>query len=77
MDSKLADYRASGTGAKGNKMSATNFRIENIQKATVNGRAVKIFTAFKKQGEAFVHVGQFSAPQKTANKNLWSIANEG
>ena len=56
-------------------IDATDFRIEDIRKATVNGVAVKIFKAFKKEGSAFVFAGQFSAPQRTANKNLWMIAN--
>lgn len=54
--------------------TAADFRIEQIQKATVNGKQVKIFTAYAKQGDAFVHVGKFTAPAKTANKNLWTIA---
>lgn len=50
----------------------SNYRIENIQKATVNGQRVKIFRAYEQQQEdgAFVHIGQFSAPIKTANKDL-------
>lgn len=46
------------------------YRIEDIQKATVNGRAVKLFKAYELQGDAYVFIGQFAAPQKTANKNL-------
>ena len=56
-----------------NTKTATDFRIEQIQKATVNGKAVKLFSAFEKRGDAFVHVGKFTAPAKTANKNLWLI----
>ena len=56
--------------------TATDFRIENIQKATFNGRQIKMFTAFIKQGASFVHHGKFSAPVKTANKDLWKIAAE-
>ena len=55
-------------------MTQADFRIENIQKATLNGVAVKLFKAFKKQGDAYVFVGQFSAPARTAKKNLWLIA---
>ena len=54
--------------------TSADFRIEQIQRATVNGRAVKMFTAFQKQGDAFVHFGKFTAPAKTANKNLRQIA---
>ena len=54
-------------------MANANFRIENIQRAQVGGRAVKLFKAFKRQGDAFVFVGQFAAPARTANKNLWLV----
>ena len=56
--------------------TAADFRIENIQKANVNGKQVKMFTAYIKQGDSFVHHGQFSAPVKTANDNLWKVAAE-
>ncbi len=56
--------------------TAEDFRIGNIQKATLNGRQVKLFTAFVKQGGAFVCFGKFSAPIKTANRDLWKIAAE-
>ena len=56
--------------------TAADYRIENIQKATLNSRQVKLFTAFVKQGDAFVHCGKFSAPVKTANRDLWKIAAE-
>ena len=52
----------------------SNFRIEEIRKATVNGSLVKLFKAYKLQDDAFVFIGQFTAPQRTANKNLWLIA---
>lgn len=55
---------------------AEDFRIEDVRKATVNGQSVKLFRAYKKQGDAFVHVGQFSAPQRTADKDLWKVAAE-
>jgi hypothetical protein len=54
--------------------TSADFRIEQIQKATINGRKVKLFRAFKKQGASFVHLGTFSAPLNTANRNLWLIA---
>jgi hypothetical protein len=56
--------------------STADFRIENIQKANLNGRQVKLFTAFLKRGDAFIHHGRFSAPVKTANRDLWKIAAE-
>jgi len=54
--------------------TAADFRIEQVQKATMNGKQVKLFTAYEKKGDSFVHIGKFSAPAKTANKNLWLIA---
>lgn len=55
-------------------MNAADFRIEEVRKATVNGQSVKLFKAFRKSGDAFVFCGQFIAPAKTANKNLWQVA---
>lgn len=54
--------------------TAAEFRIESVQRATVNGRTVKLFRAYRREGSAFVHVGQFSAPARTANRDLWKIA---
>lgn len=54
--------------------TASDYRIEGIQRATVNGRAVKLFTAYERDGDVFVHVGRFSAPARTANSRLWQIA---
>jgi hypothetical protein len=57
---------------KGDAMK-DQFRIQDIQKATVNGRKVKIFKAFEydKSSNAYIYCGQFEAPQETANKDLW------
>lgn len=51
------------------------YRIENIQKATLNGRNVKLFHVYEYDAErhAYIHIGQFEAPAKTANKNLAEI----
>ena len=57
-------------------MNATQYRIEDIRKATLNGRSVKLFKAYEKSGDAFVFCGQFSAPVKTANRDLWKVAAE-
>lgn len=54
-------------------MNQSDFRITAIQRATVNGRPVKIFTAHRRIDGAFVHVGQFSAPVMTANCDLWDV----
>ena len=48
------------------------FRIENIQKATLNGRPVKLFKAFEydQDAGAYVFCGQFEAPQNTPTSQL-------
>jgi hypothetical protein len=48
------------------------YRIENIQKAKLNGVNVKLFNAYEydEESNAYIHIGQFSAPAKTANKDL-------
>jgi len=53
-----------------------DYRIEDVQKATVNGRSVKMFTVFKRDGDAFVHFGKFTAPVKTPNRDLIKFAVE-
>jgi hypothetical protein len=56
----------------GNIMSV---RIADIQKATVNGRKVKLFKVFRfsQMANSFVFYGQYSVPQRTANKNIGII----
>ena len=55
-------------------MNASDFRIEEIRDVRVNGRLVRIFKAFRRNGDAFVFCGQFSAPARTAKRDLWKIA---
>lgn len=54
------------------------YRIENIQKANLNGRAVKLFKAYEysEKQNAYIFIGQFSAPERTANKNLVNYIEE-
>ena len=54
------------------------YRIENIQKAKVNGVNVKLFNAYEydKESDAYIHIGQFQAPGKTANKDLEKFIND-
>jgi len=33
-----------------------------------------MFTAFAKHGDAFIHAGKFTAPPKTATRDLWKVA---
>ena len=54
------------------------FRIENIQKATLNGRKIKLFNAFEydNDAKAYVFCGQFAAPQRTPNYKLVNFITE-
>lgn len=56
--------------------TSNDYRIERIRTLTLNGKKVKAFDAYVKQGDAFIFCGAFSAPARTANKNLWLIPNE-
>ena len=56
--------------------TAADYRIERVRKLTFNGKNVKAFDAFIKRGEAFVFMGAYTAPVRTANKNLWLIPDE-
>lgn len=57
-------------------MDATDFRIDDVQKATINGAKKIIFSAYQRRGDAFVRIGQFSAPPRTPTRDLWKIAAE-
>ena len=54
-------------------IQSDNFRIEDIRNAVLNGKQIKLFKAYKKQGKAFVFFGEYSAPRNTPNKALWKI----
>ena len=56
--------------------TSQDYRIENIRETFFNGKKVKAFNAYVKSGGAFVFIGAYTAPVRTANKNLWLIANE-
>ena len=61
--------------------TSNDYRIERVRTLTLNGKKIKAFDAYVKQGDgsgnfAFVFQGAFSAPARTANKNLWLIPNE-
>ena len=53
-------------------MTKEQYRIQDIQKAVLNGVKVKLFKAFEYDADAkaYIFCGQFSAPAKTAKKNL-------
>jgi len=56
--------------------TAADYRIERIRKINFNGKNVKAFDAYTKQGNAFVYCGAYTAPARTANKSLWLIPDE-
>ena len=65
---------------RGNDMEnkQDRYRIENIQKVYLNGKAAKLFKAYElnENKDAYEFIGQFSAPAKTANKNLINFIDE-
>ena len=61
--------------------TAADYRIENVEKLTLGEKVVKSFDAFVRQTDEFgrdefVFAGAYTAPVRTANKNLWLIPNE-
>lgn len=58
-------------------MEKDRYRIENVQKVTLNGKSVKLFNAYEYDAEshAYIHIGQFAAPARTANKKLVDYIN--
>lgn len=54
-------------------MNASDFRIESVRNAMINGRAARIFKAYRAVSSAFIFCGEFSAPARTAKRHLWMI----
>jgi hypothetical protein len=55
-------------------MSATaEFRIANVRRVTINTRPVKLFIAYRRRlsDGAYICIGQFAAPRRTPNGQLW------
>lgn len=48
-----------------------NYKIDEIQKATLNNKKVKLFKAYEKRLNAFIFVGTFSAPGNVSDEDLW------
>ena len=48
------------------------FRVEDVQKVTLNKRKVKLFKAFEydQDSRAYVYCGTFEAPQNTPDHEL-------
>jgi hypothetical protein len=56
--------------------TASDYRIERVREMNFNGKNVIAFDAYVKTGEAFVFFGAYTAPKRTAKKNLWTIPNQ-
>lgn len=54
-------------------MCANKYRIENVLTAVVNGQTVKLFGAYERISDSFVFCGVQSAPENTANEDLWKF----
>ena len=50
------------------------FRVENIRKATLNGRKVKLFDVRENTSKAWLFHGTYSAPARTPNRDLLEYA---
>ena len=52
--------------------SMEQFRVEDVQKVTLNGRKVKLFKAYEYDpgARAYIFCGQFEAPQNTPQEQL-------
>jgi len=46
------------------------YRIENIEKARLNGRNVKLFQLFECCRDCFEYKGSYDVPARIANKNI-------
>jgi len=46
------------------------YRIENIEKARLNGRNVKVFQLFEYCNGYFGYKGSYDVPVRIANKNI-------
>jgi hypothetical protein len=55
------------------------YKIDNIQKANVNGQKVKLFKVWRyaPDANAYIFQGQYSVPQRTANKNIHTLYENG
>ena len=48
----------------------SEYKIENVQRVRLNNREMKLFSVYRLVDNAYVYAGRYSAPAKTANKNL-------
>ena len=55
------------------KKTASDYRIEEVRLIALNGKEVKSFKAYERKGDAFIFCGDYTAPKRTVNKNLWLI----
>ena len=52
------------------------YKIKNVAKVTYNGKRVKMFEAWEVRSDCEIFAGRFTAPAKTANKNLGNYITE-
>lgn len=55
------------------------FKIQDIRKVTYNGQKIKLFKVWRysPMAEGYIFDGQYSVPQRTANKNIASLYANG
>lgn len=56
-----------------------SFRIEDIQKVTLNGQKVKLFKVWRYSqiAQGYIFDGQYGVPQRTPNKNILALYANG
>ena len=53
----------------------SEYKIENVQRVRLNNREMKLFSVYRLVDNSYVFAGKYSAPAKTANKNLIKFVN--
>lgn len=55
------------------------FKIQDIQKVIYNGQKIKLFKVWRysEMAKGYIFDGQYSVPQRTANKNIASLYANG
>ncbi len=60
-----------GLSRTGKIAQMIEYRITDIEKIILNGRKVKLFKYYVKCGDVFIFCGNFTAPLKTSDFNLY------
>jgi hypothetical protein len=58
-------------------MNAPRTKVENIRRVILNGRPVKLFDLRRRQDNAWVFQGTYSAPLRTPDSKLLAYAEAG